>query len=410
MALEIVTGGRPIWKDLPQLSLAERDRRWKKIREKMILAGIDCLLTWGSSGAWNTAAANMRYVTHLAAAGVALFPQEGDPVVWTGLSHTTDYRTATQTWVKDVRPMGPIQAVIHTAKEQGFERSRIGVVGFSNPMARNVPELVPYRAFATFKEALPGAELVNGSWILEELRMIKSPEEIEFLERSARLAELMFQAMVDSARPGVKECEVYANMLRALVANGGEEAMILMDSGSPPLLHGRWPPPTQRPLEKGDIIIVEYHSNYAGYMAAVEHSVSLGEPSQEFREIHQVSQEVFARGTAKMWPGTPFGEVIEAFRAPVQEAGMAYVECGIHGHGLSSCEFPSCVYSKEWGEHGLAQVPAVELAEGMVFGTNIDIHNPRWSKATGLMLGDTILVTREGPRKLTSIPLEFTVV
>ena len=100
-------------------------------------------------------------------------------------------------------------------------------------------------------------------------------------------------------------------------------------------------------------------------------------------------------------------------RTPVREAGMAYVELGICGHGLSSPEFPSCVFGGKggmWDEHGLAQIAPITLQENMVFGTNVDVHDPRWNADTGLMLGDTIVVTKDGPRKLSRIPIELTVV
>lgn len=54
--------------------------------------------------------------------------------------------------------------------------------------------------------------------------------------------------------------------------------------------------------------------------------------------------------------------------------------------------------------------PEIRLEENMVFGQNIDIHNPKWNPNTGLMLGDTIWVTRDGPKKLTRIPVELTIV
>jgi hypothetical protein len=54
-------------------------------------------------------------------------------------------------------------------------------------------------------------------------------------------------------------------------------------------------------------------------------------------------------------------------------------------------------------------MPDFALAEDMVFGTNIDIHNPRWKKDVGVMLGDTIHVTPSGGRRLVGIPLDLPV-
>ena len=294
----------------------------------------------------------------------------------------------------------------------GLEKKNIGVVGFGSFQSRICPDVVTFRFYSRLLEALPEAKFSDAGGLMEEVRLIKSEEEIEFLEKASELAYLIYQTMVESARPGVKECEVIANMIRAHVANGGEEDHILLDSGAPPLLHGRYEPTTHR-LRKGDVIIVEYHGRYAGYLIAVEHSVSLGEPGKEFREIHHVSEECFHQGVEKMRPGALFGDVIEAFRAPARKAGMGWVELGIHGHGISSPEFPTTVFGGSggiWHEHGMAKIPQVVLEENMLFGTNVDLHNPKWRKDTGLMVGDTILVTKNGPRKMTRVPIEFTVV
>ena len=59
--------------------------------------------------------------------------------------------------------------------------------------------------------------------MLEKIRTVKSPEEIAILDKAAALGDLMLQACRDTARPGVRECEVYARMMEAMVANGGEE-------------------------------------------------------------------------------------------------------------------------------------------------------------------------------------------
>jgi Xaa-Pro aminopeptidase len=178
------------------------------------------------------------------------------------------------------------------------------------------------------------------------------------------------------------------------------------------MLHGRLGPFTSRQIQPGDIIITEYHSSYAGYLIASEHSFSLGEPDPAFRRLHGVMEECFSEGMASMTVGTPFSDVIAAYRAPADRNGMAYVELGIHGHGLGSCEPPTTVFGGQSGilhDHFLGQIPDVALADGMVFGQNIDVHDPSFNPNAGLMLGDTVWVTRDGPRKMTRIPAELTI-
>jgi len=397
---------RPLWEDLPQMALSERDRRWKKIKEKMALTGIDCLLLWNTRRS-----EHIRYATQMAIRGAVVFPLKGEPIAFTIMLHIGKYAKACQNWVEDVRE--DIRELPKTLKDLGLEKGTVGLVSVSNLPSRMGGEGMPARAQTMIQSALPEARFIDATSIFEELEMIKSPIEIEFLHKSAEIAYNIFEAIKNTFQPGTTECEVYAAMLAAQTATGGDVDSIYLDIGSPPMVHARIPPYTTRKVQKGDILITEYHASYAGYLVAAEHTFSIDEPHQEFRKIHQVGEECFRRGTASMTAGTQFSDVLAAYRAPADKAGISYVELGFHGHGLSSCEFPTTVYGGKGGilhEHNLGQVPPIALEENMVFGQNIDIHNAKWNPNTGLMLGDTIWVSSEGPKKLTRIPIELTVV
>ena len=79
----------------PQLSLEERNRRWRELRKRMIFAGIDALLFLGNDLRWDMGMANLRYVLQIGSkmGAWALFPIEGDPVVWHSVPHNARHRT-----------------------------------------------------------------------------------------------------------------------------------------------------------------------------------------------------------------------------------------------------------------------------------------------------------------------------
>src|SRR6266705_6269071 len=80
---------RELLKYVPQLSIAERDRRWDRLRKKMIMAGLDALVFLGNDIYWGMGMANMRYVlqvdSQIGADG--LFRLVGEPVVWNAVAY-----------------------------------------------------------------------------------------------------------------------------------------------------------------------------------------------------------------------------------------------------------------------------------------------------------------------------------
>jgi len=423
---------------LPQLSLTERDRRWAAVRESMALYSLDCLLLWDSDRFFGMGSANLRYLTHITSqrmGGIGIFPLDGKPIVFAAPPHIHSYPypiyQSFQNWIDETREMSGLYPVIETLKELGYERGNIGLVGFSGAFRSYT---ISYQEYNLLKKELPYANLIEATPLLEQVRMIKSPEEIEMLKKSGKIARIKIDAMIESCKSGAKECEVYAEMVKADIHNGGEAFIFnLLASGSvidteyrQHLLHGRGQPysPTTRVLKEGDLIITEFHTSYGGYLTAVEKSVFIGKPPKELRRVHDIAFECFQNGIEKFRPGMKLNDVLEGFRSPVYKAKMDYIEIGFHGHGLSSPEFPAITYppkkkEEEIGEHqrigreslsGEGGIGSLEIKENMVFGTNIDIHDPNWRNDVGIMLGDTIWVTTEGPYRLVGTPLEFTTV
>ena len=402
---------------LPQLSRTERDHRWSALRTAMEQHGLDCLFIWANNRSWGIGLQNFRYVTHVGAReGIALFSLKREPIVFAGNPHyyiPYNIFAEHQNWTSDVRPLSGIGPVVDAIKELGLENGHFGVVDTRGELTYHT---IPYEPFKQMLEALPGAKFQNATMLVEEIRMIKSAEEITLMQKSGDIAQAMVQKMIETCRPGVPEAEVYAEMHKALLVNGGEDyAFNIFDSGNLDdtnlhLQHGKENPlsPTMRMLRPRDIIMTEFHSNYGGYLTGCEKSVFLGKPPHQLKELHELCLEAFDQGTAAMKPGNLFKDAVDAFRKPVLKAKKDFIELGLHGHGIGSPEFPTRVY-KASSSHTLAgsAVDTIVLQENMVFGTNIDIHDPGWRMDVGLMFGDTVVVTAAGPRSLINTPREL---
>lgn len=417
---------------LPQLSLKERDRRWATVWAEMILNNLDCLLLLGDDRLCGQGDANARYLTQLTGQGmgtVVIFPLEGTPVVFASPPHMHDkpfpvYR-AFNDWITETKALTGLKPVVDTLKSLGYGQGTIGLVGFKGggPYASNTISREQYHFLL---DQLPQANFIEATPILERIRTIKSPEEIEMLKKSGEISRLKIDRLIDMAREGVKECELFAGMVQAEISHGGEAFIFnLLTSGSVTdqgqiqhLLHGRGQPlsPTTRPLRRGDLIITEFHTSYGGYLTGCEKSVFIGNPPKELQRIHDVAVECLEMGIQMLRPGVAIGEAAEAFRKPARRAKMDFIELGFHGHGLSSPEFPrTATYPSERLKVGRGAGPfsglgSAEIRENMVLSTNIDIHDPTWRKDVGIMgPADTIWVTDRGPVKLVGTPTDFAV-
>lgn len=421
---ELPPGARPnvvAPEHFPRLSLAERDRRWDGLRKRMIFAGVDCLVLLGTDMYWDMGLANLRYVTGLGAkmGTKGLFFLDAEPVVYNAVPHMSrpfHAQETVQDWIGDIRILRGPAEIVAELRDRGLDRSKIGIVGFSSAiLAASVfidAEVQGLRA------ALPDARFVDFGYALEEMRMVKSEEELAFMRKGGKVARKVIDAMVEGARPGRLEAELYADMVRAQIANGAEPNIFnLMTSGPvehPPselwhLLHGNDQPasPTMRPLAEGDNVISEFHTKYGGYLVHTEYTVHVGtRVPPQLQRIWDVAVECLDISQQMMRPGVTVREFLEALRRPVAKAGLEWVELGFHAMGLVSPEFPTVVYEPGFGldtANG-SKIGDLELEEGMTFGNNIDLFDPTWKPDVGCMLSDFMVVREGGAELLVGTP------
>jgi len=385
---------------------------------------LDALIVLGTDIFWGMGNANMAYLFHLESSPACegLFLREDDPVVWSGAPQTTwpGHRgLSAQSWVTDLRHRSGMRGIADEIRERGLQRSRLGLVGFGSTI-QTTPVLLSGDV-AQLEDLLPEATFVKAGWILEQIRLVKSEEEIDLLREASRIARLSLDAMVASARPGATEAEVYAAMAAAQIANGAEPSLfILLGSGPvehPPtelwnLLHGTEGPkvPTMRPLSGGDVVMAEWHTKYGGYRTHTEFTVHVGPraPAQLLR-VWDVAQESFEASRHALRAGNTLGEAWREIRAPAARAGVSWVELGFHAMGTASPEFPTVVYEEGYGPpqlngHGIADL---ELEEGMTFGNNIDLHDASWKPDVGCMVAGFMVVRPGEAESLVDVPKEL---
>lgn len=411
---------KELYNSLPQLSITERDRRWKAVRNWMAKENIDCILVIGNDLTFGLGMGNFRYLSACAPrhGGILLFPLNDSPVIFSYPYHMTlpiHPCLLTQSWINEAYEYNDIEQVINVMMERVDSLRKVGLVSGANIIQY---ENMPYDMYTRIHKLLQGVEVVNASKYLFGLRSIKSEEEISFLRKAGKIHNKVLQAKINTATEGVTEAKVFAAMMGTMLENGAEsQGFNLLHSGPingpgvKHLLHGldSNASPSMRLLRKGDTIISENHVSYGGYMTAAELTVCVGQPPKEYQRLYDIGVECLHAALEKLKPGYKLIEAIEAEKAVVKKYGVDWLELGFHGHGLGSPELPEAVFMgsnesktpKRWKIS--KEQKEVILEQNMVLGTNIDLFDPAFRPDVGIMFGDCVVVNND-PELLVNTP------
>ena len=395
----------------PRFSIAERDRRWKAVRDLMRQQNIDVIVTPQNSGHSADYQADTRYLTHCGGGEpdvAAVFPLQGEV---TAIATSAALRWPTvQDWTQDVREARRNygRAIVERLKELNVEHGRIGITGLGDVEGTRTPEgTIFYGTWKQIREAFPNAELVDATKILAEVRYVKSQEEIDVLTKSMEIIELAIQAEIEAARPGVKDWEVWAAAHYAMMRNGSEMPVhCFWVSGKNP--RRTLTRPSMRLLERGDVIINELEASWIGYRSQGVQPVFVEVVNPVHAELIKVQREIFNRVLESLKPGITVGELAELTQKTAETAAPksgpaagAKGDLTMHGRGAGDDGPIITPHARSRGELGVA------LRENMIF-----VCKPAAISADGnysCQWGDTVVVTKNGGRRLGKRPHELAV-
>jgi len=235
---------------------------------------------------------------------------------------------------------------------------------------------------------LPKATLVREPRIVDQLRLIKSSREIDYLRQAARQVEVGIRAGIEAIAPGVTERMVAGAVFNALVGAGSGLPLsgIIMSGNRTDQLHGDY---SDRSLEQGDAVYFELQGIHQKYWARLMRTAVVGQPTDDQQRIAETIIRIQDEAIALMRPGTPAGVVDRACREPLLASGLRETYTNRAGYSLGLNYRPSA------GEFIREFVPGVEwvLETGMVFHMLM--------MAAGMGFSETVLVTDRGPERLT---------
>lgn len=402
--------------DPPTLSIAERDRRWRLIREMMQRQNVECLLI---------PAAPLRYpadtyFTNDIPACAVVFPLVGEPVgIHRGASVAGSWAQARDwgegTWIEDMR-FGPRGALmVQAIKEKGLENARIGTIGVLGG-----PNLMPYGwtpepMWSAMKKALPNASFVELWDEFAAIWLVKSEEELAIYRYVSQISEQACQVMLDVTRPGVSETEIFAAIMHEFHRNGAGMAHDLFVHSGPENLSWdapRWLYRAQKPrvVQEGDMVLSEMMPVVGGLEAQAQMCIAVGKVAEPFIRAAGVARESYEAGLKTLRAGITFGELAEAMQEPLRRAGAWHLTP--HVHSVSPLTLVSPVTEglhssiKEKFKH-VQELPGTGLDVVLQAGMAIQLEPNAAFGRQQVNIGGNVIVTENGCEELNSLPTEL---
>jgi len=232
--------------------------------------------------------------------------------------------SAVPTWATDRRRIGGDGSLEGGARAAAKMLAEAGWLKPGTRLGQEFWSYVPNRAVSeAFSDAFEeqGAVVVDGSDVMRQVRIIKSPAEIEAIEMATRIADLGHRAIADGFRPGMSHAEVYALAIGAMHASGGEVPGIPQGviPTHPKTLHLL---PNRRTIEAGEPFVFDLAGVFKRYHSNIARTYYWGDPTPELRRLSDAAKGGIETLIATAKAGTPVKVVNKAMRDFYREADV----------------------------------------------------------------------------------------
>ncbi len=188
-----------------------------------------------------------------------------------------------------------------------------------------------FETYRTLRDGSPSVEFVPLANDIESVRQCKEPEEVLAMQKAISIATRAFTAVFEKIVPGRTEKEIANDLDYAMRSFGADEPSFETIVASGPrsaLPHGQ---PTDKTLEAGEVVIIDFGCRVDGYCSDETCTISLGQTSKHLQEIHEVVRDAKQKGLDAVRAGLPVRELDMIVRGFIEEKG--YGEFFGHGTG-----------------------------------------------------------------------------
>ncbi|MCW4052877.1 MAG: Xaa-Pro peptidase family protein [Candidatus Bathyarchaeota archaeon] len=389
-----------------KVSETEHRRRLRNVQEILSLRKMDALYVAGHVSIFYLT--GFSYIATERPAAL-LIPAEGE-LTFMGPLLEVDHIPLKTKLIGDVKTYfdypgkkHPIDHFADFLKEMNFENKRIGIDnmtgaegnwGYSGP---------------TITQKLPRTKFILAKDIINNMRLIKTKEEIELMKESARWANLAHSLLQDLAAPNLWDWDVAA-------AASHEASIIMRRTLGPSYEPQRWgctsanvgfrgqvgemaaiphSIATRRPMKRGDVLVTGAGADVGGYSCELERTLFLGKPTEKQKRYFLTMQKAQEESLAAFRPGARCSSIDQIATKVFKKAGYRKLirHHSGHGLGLEGHEPP-------WLDIGNDEV----LRTGMIVSCEPGIYEPGFG---GFRHSDSVLITEDGAEIITYYPRDL---
>ncbi len=383
--------------------MLEYHERLQKTKEKMQEEGVDVLLI--------TNPANMYYLSGYNAWSfyvhqmLAVIIDEPQPL-WIGRAMDANGAKAS-TWIYDEHVISYPDIYIHseTHHPMDFFGKIIDEIGHGNRRIGVEMEQFFFTAqgYERLKKALPNAKFRDASLLVNNIRMIKSDQEIEYMRRAGLIVDQAMSRTVDKIRPGVREneaaAELYFHLVNGTADYGGDYPSIvpMIPTGEHTSMpHLTW---SEQTFQEGAPAIIETAGCHKRYHVPMARTLSLGKPSERLQYISSVATEGMEKVLETIKPGATCHDLAVTWETHLKRYSLEKDSRLGYSTGIS--------YPPDWGEH----TASIRTGDRTILQPNMTFHfiPALWFDSDGVEVSTTFRVTETGHDLFTNYPRELIV-
>jgi len=348
------------------------NNRIKKVKDVIKKKGLDAILI--------TDLTNIRYISNFTGSNAYIFLTAKDNYFFTDGRYTMQSKNEVKGFkigiCKDVFKEMPNYLPKKGIKKIGYE-----------------DESLTCSQFRLFKKHFKKKKFYPVSEDLKLLRAVKDEGELKLIRKATKVSEETLLEIKKKIKPGITESYL-ANEFERLAKEKGAEGLsfdtILVSGKNSALVHGK---PSNKKIRDGDLVLIDFGCVYKGYRSDQTVTYGVGKLSKKVLDIYETVKTAQLKALESIRSGVELIKPYKIAEEHIKSKGYEFVHGLGHGVGLQIHEQPNVSLTSK----GVFQEGMVVTVEPGIYVENVG----------GVRLEDLIVITKDGYKKLTTLPKDL---